>query len=348
MASDAAGVVRRARRATINDVARLAGVSKGAVSRALNDGAGVGPATLERVRAAAAELGWRPSASARALLGARALAIGLVVRRPANLLGDDPFFSDFVAGVETVLAVRGYSLVLSVVDETTEEASYRRLAAEGRVDGFILTDVYRREPRYGLLASLGLPVVALGVPGRRCPFPAVGSDERAVVRVAIEHLASLGRTRIGHVCGLRGHVHAETRRDAWRRSVRRVGLEPGPEACGEFTAAGGERATRALLDGREPPDAIFYANDLMAIAGMFVAVERGLRVPDDIAVVGFDDITLAAHVSPPLTTVTRGVRDWGAEAARLLLRVIDGASVPAWTQIHNELVVRGSTRPAEA
>lgn len=333
----------RRRRPTIDDVAKLAGVSKGAVSRAVNGGPGISPSTVARILAASDELGWHPSASARALVGARARAIGLVIRRPARLIGEDPFFPNFVAGVEIALSERGYSLVLSVVDEGSEESTYRRLAGERRVDGFVITDLRWRESRYQLLTELGVPTVAVGWPGSDCPFPIIGINDRAGAQRAIEHLVAIGRTRIAHVSGIPGYIHTRARRTAWREGLRRLGLPAGSEVCGEFTAEGGVKATHRLLDAGEPPTAIFFANDLMAIAGISATRDRGLRVPDDIAVIGFDDSSLSENIFPSLTTVSYDIYAWGRRAAELLLRSIAGESVEARTEIPSDLVVRSST-----
>ncbi|HET9559552.1 MAG TPA: LacI family DNA-binding transcriptional regulator, partial [Actinomycetota bacterium] len=161
-------------------MARRAGVSKGAVSFALNDRPGVAPQTRDRILAAARELGWQPSTRARALSRSRAFAVGLVMRRAPELLGADPFFPQFLAGVESVLAERGSALVLQVVadDDEAEASSYRRLARQGRVDGVFLNDLLVEERRFGLLAGLGLPAVAVGRPAGPCPFPVVSVDDR--------------------------------------------------------------------------------------------------------------------------------------------------------------------------
>ena len=154
-------------RPTINDVARVAGVSKGAVSFAFNDRAGLSPETRARILAAAAELGWTPSSRARALSVSRALAVGLVIARPPETLRADPFFPSFIAGVESELATHGYALLLQVVPEHDgEQQTYRRLAVEGRVDGVFLTDLLVEDPRPALLEELGLPTVIVG-PARR-------------------------------------------------------------------------------------------------------------------------------------------------------------------------------------
>ena len=316
----------RGRGPTIVDVARRAGVSKGAVSFALNDRPGVAPQTRDRILAAARELEWQPSTRAVALSRSRAFAVGLVMRRAPELLGADPFFPQFLAGVESALAGRGSALVLQVVgdDDEAEAASYRRLASQGRVDGVFLNDMLVDDHRFGLLAGLGLPAVAVGRPTGPCPFPMVTVDDHQGVVRLVEHLLGLGHRRVGFVGGPEGYVHSRSRRTAWRQALEAAGVAPGPDLVADFTGPGGAAATRALLELADPPTAIVYANDVMAIAGMGVAIGLGLEVPGDLSVAGFDDVPLAAHVAPPLTTVRQDALAWGRAAAEVLLAVSDG------------------------
>lgn len=333
---------------TIADVARAAGVSKGTVSFALNDRPGVAPATKERILAVAEELGFRPSHRARALSSSRAFALGLVVARPAELLGADPFFPAFIAGVETALSEAEHALVLRVVTGgwEAEAEAYRRLALDGRVDGVFLSDLRTgADPRLRLVEGLRLPAVTLQLPDGPTPFPAVTLDESTGIHAVVEHLASLGHRRIAHVAGPQQFVHGSRRRRAWRQALTDLGLPAGPDVVGDFTAAGGAETTRRLLQSAEPPTAIVYANDLMAIAGITVAHELGLRIPDDLSVTGFDDTELAGHVHPPLTTVRMDALGMGRAAARLLLRLVESGSAEHAELPPSELVVRRSTAP---
>jgi DNA-binding LacI/PurR family transcriptional regulator len=322
-------------------------VSKGAVSFALNGRPGVADATRARILEIATELGWRPSTRARALSARRAFALGLVMARPANLLGADPFFAQFLAGVETVLATCEYALVLQVVagGRTAEAASYRRLSEGGRVDGVFILDPRRDDHRFALAGELGLPAVVVGETVGTCPLPAVGGGTPNGVSLAVSHLIEQGHTRIAHVSGPPGLAATVLRRTAWRETVVAAGLEPGPVVVGDFTAAGGRRATQKLLAGDDRPTAIVYANDLMAIAGIAAAHEAGLRLPGDLSVVGHDDVDLAAHLTPALTTVSQDVPALGAESARALLALVEGSEPAAAALPDPALVVRGSTAP---
>jgi DNA-binding LacI/PurR family transcriptional regulator len=339
-----------ARRPTIDDVARAAQVSKGAVSFALNGRPGVAKTTRARILAAADELGWRPSASGRSLSTQRALAVGLVVAREPELLGADPFFPPFIAGIETVLARRGHALVLQVPPSADAELDgYRRLAADRRVDGVFLSDLRVDDPRPRALAELGLPAVTIGrMPNSQ--LPSVSLDDRPGIEAAVRHLIELGHRRIANVAGPPHFVHGDARRAAWRKVMRAAGLAADLTLTADFTASGGAAATTTLLDLAEPPTAIVYANDVMAIAGMSVAASRGVSVPAQLSVTGFDDTELARHLSPALTTVRSDALGWGAAAAQLLLDVIEvAARGPARLErsAKRSLVIHVELPPAE-
>ena len=336
-------------RHTINDVAKAAGVSKGAVSLAFNNRPGLAPGTRERILATARELGWTPSPRARALSVSRALAVGLVMARPPETLRADPFFPSFIAGVESELARHGYALLLQVVPEhDAEDQSYRRLSHEGRVDGVFVTDLYVDDPRPALLAELGLPAVIVGPALPEPYWPAVGVDDAPGIAAAVAHLVELGHTRIAHVAGPLGMVHGRSRRDAWSTALREAGLPEGPCVECDFSAEAGAAATRELLDLADPPTAIVYANDLMAIAALSVAASRGIDVPGRLSITGYEDTELAAHVQPPLTSVCSDVIGWGRAAARRLLELIDQRPPTDVDLPPPRLVVRGSSGPAPA
>ena len=337
------------RRPTIADVARHAGVSKGAVSFALNGRPGVAETTRERILRSARELGWEPDRRAQALSRDRAFAMGWVVARPAMTLAADPFFPLFLAGLETALAEAGRALLLHVVegDAQAEEAVYRRLA-RGHADGVFLTDLHVDDTRPALAAALGLPALAIGRPTDPGALPWVGIDDRVGVTAAVEHLLALGHRRIAHVQGVPGYVHSASRRAAWAATLQAAGVPLGPLATGHFTGEGGAAATRALLATKPPPTAIVYANDLMAAGGLQALAAAGRRVPEDVSVVGFDDVAVAPLLRPPLTTVRHDVAGWGRAAAASLLALVDGGRpLTGWLQ-PSHLVVRSSTAPPAA
>ncbi|NEE01027.1 LacI family DNA-binding transcriptional regulator [Phytoactinopolyspora halotolerans] len=315
-------------RPTIADVAAHAGVSKGLVSFALNNRPGVAPQTRERILAIAEELGWQPSVRARSLSVARSFALGLVITRDPEIITSDPFYPSFIAGVERELSPAGQALVLSVVSNEREElASYRKLVADGRIDGAFITDLRHDDLRLGLVQELGLPAVTLGRPESRpgvSSIPAVAMEDAAGIEEAVDHLAGLGHRRIAHVAGPARMLHGSHRRQAFDTAMRRAGLEPDLVIETDFKAADGARATRHLLAGPDRPTAIVYANDPMAIAGLGVAQHAGLNVPGDLSITGFDGTDIGEHVYPALSTIVADPVRWGSAAARVLLRMIAG------------------------
>ena len=334
----------RPKRPTITDVAALAGVSKGAVSRAFNGGVGISVETAAMIRKAAEALDWSPSSSARAVSGGPAEAIGLVVRRPAELLEIDPFFPAFLAGVEGTLSEAGFSAVIRFVsDAAAERHSYRQLFTARRVDGFLLTDLRADDFRFRQLTDLGAPTVVAGSPDASCPFPSVGTEGVSELRQLIEHLIAKGHKVIGHVAGLAGLTHSIAREDVWRQTLIAAGLEPGPLVPSDYTTEGGARATLEMLERRPVPTAIVYGNDMMAIAGMSVLASRGIRIPEDMAVAGIDGIRLASYVDPPLTTIHRDYRALGSIASGLLLDLVRGEPVNQHTELVGSLELRAST-----
>ncbi len=335
------------RQPTIADVAQRANVSKGAVSFALNGRPGVSEQTRARILETAASLGWTPSSSARALSTARASAVGLVIARPPDLLGADPFFAPFIAGVESVLAPRGQSLVLQMVDAGDSElVSYRRLAVSARVDGVFLIDLRVEDPRPELLRELGLPAVLVGRLSERDTFPAVTLDDRPGVTAAVEHLITLGHRLIAHVAGPDHFVHGRDRQRAWAQALADAALPTSLCIAADFTASGGAAATAELLRLPEPPTAIVYANDLMAIAGLHVLTQHGISVPGDISITGFDDTELGGYLAPPLTSIRTDVLGWGRQSALTLLSLTAGEDTPSVQLAPASLVVRDSTGPA--
>jgi LacI family repressor for deo operon, udp, cdd, tsx, nupC, and nupG len=322
-------------------------VSKGAVSFALNDRPGVAPHTRRRILEVAAQLGWTPSPRARALSVSKALAVGLVVARPPEIFRADAFFPSFISGLETVLSEHGHALLLMVA-EHDDVATYRRLAKEGRVDGVFVTDLRVDDPRPALLEELGLPSVVVGPALDDDQTPTLGVDDAPGIRAAVEHLLGLGHRRIAHVSGPQSMVHGRSRRTAWASALEAAGLPEGICVEADFSAESGAAATRTLLDLAEPPTAVVYANDLMAMAGLSLAVSRGVSVPGRLSVTGFDDMEISAHLQPSLTTVGTDVVNWGRAAATRLLELIRGQEPTPVDLPPARLVVRGSTGPVPA
>ncbi|HET6550901.1 MAG TPA: LacI family DNA-binding transcriptional regulator [Solirubrobacter sp.] len=330
------------RRPTIADVARRAGVSAAAVSFAVNDRPGVSSGTRERILAAARELGWRPSASARALTEARTRAVGLVLARDAAQLEVDSFFVRFLSGIERALTAADYALLLQLVPGGAGAAlpAYERLAAAGRVDGFLLTDVEIDDPRFALLDGAGVPVVLAGRPAGECPFPWVETRHAEGIAAPVEHLAELGHERIGFLGGREEFEHVREREACWRGALAAAGLPIGPRV---HAAEDLRAAALALLD--EGPTAIVCASDVLAMAAVLAAGSRGLGVPADVSITGFDDSPLAALASPALTSVRVDYAEFGEAATGALLAQIGGEPAPVYSPSPPALVVRASTAP---
>ncbi|MFY1700827.1 LacI family DNA-binding transcriptional regulator [Micromonospora sp. WMMA1923] len=334
------------KRPTIADVARRAGVSKGAVSYALNGQPGVSEATRQRILAIATEIGFSPSSAARALSGATAEAVGMALCRPARTLGIEPFFMELISGVEAELSARSYALTLQVVaDPDAEIAVYRRWWAERRVDGVLVCDLRTDDRRVPALRKLQLPAVVIGGPGYTGGLAHVWSDDAAALVETVEYLVALGHRRIARVGGLPSLLHTRTRTEAFEQVCRRLGLTDAATVSSDYTGEEGARATRRLLSSATRPTAVIYDNDVMAIAGLSVAQEMGLAVPADVSIVAWDDSPLCKLVHPPLTALGRDIPALGAYAARQLLAVIAGRPGTGVQDETARLTPRGSTAP---
>jgi DNA-binding LacI/PurR family transcriptional regulator len=331
-------------RVTISDIADRAGVSKGAVSYALNGRPGVSDATRERVLAIARELGWYPNRAARALSGAGAQACGFVLARPAHIIALEPFFMEFIAGVESELALRSVALMLQLVEDVGQEIEvYRRWFGERRVDGVLVMDLRLEDPRIEALEALGLPAVVVGGPLPGTPLPSVWHDERTTMVETVRYLAALGHDRVGHLTGPGEFAHTAMRSAAFDDAVRDLGLRA-VVAETDYTPEAGARATRRLLSSPEPPTALVFDSDLLAVAGLGAVQQMGLAVPEDVSLVAWDDSLICRVVHPPLTAVSRDIVEYGIAAGRHLLAVIDG-EVPGDRETpRGEVTVRGSTQ----
>ncbi|MGW7487308.1 LacI family DNA-binding transcriptional regulator [Streptomyces sp. NPDC054786] len=364
-----------ARRPTIKDIARRAGVSESAVSFALNDRPGVSQDTRTRVRRVAEELGWQANSAARALSGERAGAMGLVLARPAQTLGVESFFLQLVSGIQEVLSARKIALLFQVVEDLDAEcALYRRWWAERRVDGVLVVDPRTEDPRPELLASLGLPAVVVGGPATRerqvdgpgrssepaapgaaaaPPHPLLSTvwadDSKAMARV-LDHLYGLGHRRIVHIAGMPGLAHTARRIRSLRTEADLRGLDHRHvhSVTTDYSDAEGAEATRRLLDGAEPPTALIYDNDVMAVAGASVAAERGIPVPGTLSIVAWDDSALCRVTHPRLTALVRDTPGFGRLAAQELLAVLDGGPLRTVQGELPHLEARESTGPPGA
>lgn len=331
----------------ISDVAAAAGVSKALVSYALNGRAGVGAETRARIVEVARKMGWTPSLRGRSLSVSRAYAIGLVFQTNPQFLASDLYFTSLMAGLQSVLGKSSYSLVTEVVaTKADERAAYQRLAREGRVDGFVVVGPTRRDVRYDLLTEIGMPFVSLGRPPHPTTMPVLTNDSAGAIADVVAHLAALGHRQVALVTGPEDSGPSTNRRKLYQAQLREHGIDDSWVVPSDYTAAGGRRETERLLDAAEPPTAIIYSNDMMAIAGMSVVFSRGLRVPEDISVVGWDDFAVSQYLHPALSTVNQHPYEDGQLAATLLLKAIEGETFAEPFLTRNpQFLERDSTGP---
>jgi DNA-binding LacI/PurR family transcriptional regulator len=336
-------------RVTIKDVAAAAGVSKGAVSLAFNHKPGVSEATRERIFAVARQLGWAPNSSARSLSRQSVDTIGLAICRPARLLGLEPFYMEFISGIESVLAERHCSLLLRLVSSLEEEIVLQETWwRERQVGGSILVDFHRDDPRLAPIRALGLPAVAVGHPSLTGGLPSLWTDDATATAEAVRYLAALGHRRIARVGGPADLGHSAIRWTAFRETMAGLGLDGSLHAETGFSGEEGARATRSLLLSADRPTAIVYDNDLMAVAGLGVAAEMGISVPDELSLLAWDDSQLCRLTHPTLSAMSHDVHGFGAQVARVLFDVIAGQDVASRPVATPSLVPRASTAPPRA
>lgn len=336
------------KRPTIADIARRAGVTKSTVSFALNGRSGVSDATRARILDIAREMGWQPSRTARALSGGHAGVLGLVVDRPARTLGIEPFFMQLISGIEGELSRRDLALLLQVTDDAdAQQATYRCWWAERRVDGVFVVDLRVDDERVKVLADLGMPAIVVGGPRGLGGLPGLWNDERAAVRAVMEYLVALGHRRIARVAGLPGLWHTAIRDEAFAEAARELDVVTAGGSA-DYTGDAGARATRRLLASATPPTAIVYDNDVMAVAGLSVAAEMNVRVPERLSIVAWDDSVLCRLVHPALSAVGLDIPAYGAEVARRLVDLAEGRPVESACHATPVLTPRGSTGPVVA
>lgn len=319
-------------RPTLEMVAAAAGVSRGTASRALNGGVNVSPAALAAVLKAADELGYRPNLAARSLVMGRSDSVGLVVSETDERLFAEPFFASVVRGVHAELARRGMQLVLTFSQSEEERAQVVRFAVGRHLDGVILMSLHGDDPLPRSLVGAGIPVVMAGRGSdhdRRAGVWWVHADNRGGGRAAAEHLVRLGRRRIATITGPADMTVSQDREAGWRDALGEAGLPAAPElVCrGDFSEESGRAAAQALLEAVPDVDAVFAASDLMAFGAIRQLRAAGRRVPEDVAIVGFDDAPAAALHLPPLTTVAQPVEQMGRLMVQMLVKRISGLPV---------------------
>jgi len=331
---------------TLEEVARAAGVSRATASRVVNGSPKVGIEVRQSVERAIAQLGYVPNRAARSLVTRRNDSVGVVIAEPTGRIFSDPFFVEVLRGISGGLAMSQMQLVLVMSQSREEEARAERFLTRGHVDGAILFSLHGDDPLPEHLRSHGIPVVVGGEPPRGARVSYVDNDNHGGAFAAVTHLIDLGRTRIATITGPLDMPAGITRRQAYRDALRAAGRTPdaGLEEGGEFTREGGQRAMEVLLQRHPDIDAVFAASDLMAAGALSALYTAGRSVPEDVAVVGFDDSIIALSTQPPLSSVRQSMEAMGRELVSVLLQTIDARDqVVRRVVLGTELIVRQSS-----
>ncbi len=330
------------RQVTLDEVAERAGVSRSAASRAINNAPNVSRAKREAVQRAVDALGYVPNATARALATQQAGSVVLAISGEDPALLADPFFAEVVVGISSVLEETDLELVLSLATSERGQARLAQRLRTRQADGVMLMSLRENDPLAALAHQADVPVVFGGRPLGFEPSYYVDADNRGGARAATEHLITTGRTRIATITGRLDEGAGAARCQGFQEALAVAGLDASRVVQGDFAEDGGAKAMVELLATWPDLDAVFVASDQMAIGALRVLREAGKSVPDDVAVVGFNDISGARHTVPPLTTVHQPIQALGREMARMLLALLAGEQ-PSPLILPTRLVVRASS-----
>jgi LacI family transcriptional regulator len=328
-------------RVTIHDVARAAGVSVATVSKVINGRYGVAEATFTRVMGVVAELGYESSLVASSLRRTRTNVIGILV---ADF---EPFSTELLKAIASANSGSGYELLAYSGPNVDQNRVGWELRSLSRLAGTLIDGAIIVTPTV-LMPSTTIPVVAIDPHTGQGGPSTVGSDNVAGARTATDHLVALGHRRIAHIRGRVDLESAQLREVGYRESLSAAGISFDPFLVrdGNYRAPETDEAARELLTSPARPTAIFAANDLSAIRVLAVAAELGIRVPEELSVIGFDDVPEAAAATPPLTTMAQPLKEMGGRALEILLDLLKGDSVAQHLHLPAELVIRASTAPA--
>jgi DNA-binding LacI/PurR family transcriptional regulator len=328
---------------TIADIARLAGVSKSTVSRALSDSPLIGEETKARIRSIAREHNFQVNVPARQLSMKQSRTIAFVTHAyHQDFSVADLFGLEIMGGVSNGLAAQGYDMLVIHVDPHNNKW-VRQYFDTGRVDGFILMTSTRKQTHVKALIEAGAPFIVWGVPQPNQKYCSVNGDNFKGGELATGHLTSLGRRKIGFIGGPDYELEVQQRLNGYRLALEEAGLAVETELIeyGDFSDTSGADAMKRLLEKAQDIDAVFVNSDLMAIAAMDVIREHGKRVPEDIAVVGYDDLSISEHSNPPLTTIRQNIPLAGKMLAQNLIQFLQsGMATNVSTPV--ELIVRKS------
>jgi DNA-binding LacI/PurR family transcriptional regulator len=335
------------KRATSLEVAREAGVSRTTVSLVLNNtqGSGIPENTQARVLEAAANLNYYPNVTGRRLASGRASTVAFVMHQSSQRAAADLFLPEVLRGLNTILTSRGYHMLFCPTDPDNRQAGYAYLIHEGYVDGIVLSGPQLEEQEAVDLYEQNLPIVITGrLPGHDVPY--IDADNYQGAQLATNHLISLGHYRIGLITNAPyTYISSRERFRGYQDALLAAGLFYDPDLVheGHFTSDSGYKAMTLLLNQKTCPSAVFVASDVVAFGAMQAIKDRGKKIPDDIALVGFDDVSIAQYVEPPLTTVHLPAYELGWKAGERALQLIRQEEPESMSQLlASELIVRGS------
>lgn len=331
---------------TLKTISKATGFSVTTVSRALGGYDDVNEATRRAILDEARKQGYTPNLNARLLQKQRTQTIGLIMPSTSPRL-TDPFFNEFVAGIGSGAATAGYDLLLSTdMTDTTEMETYRRLVSRGRVDGMVLVRTRHNDPRIAYLLQTNLPFVVFGRTDATDKFTYIDMDGVAAQRLLTQHFIEYGHRCIAYIAPPAHLMFADYRIQGYRAALETQGIafEPHLLLAGELTERSGREIAKHLFNLAQPPTAIMTGNDLMAFGVMRTIQERGLRVGDDVAVGGFDDIPTSEHIHPGLTTIRQPIYETGQRLVTLLVQMMNGdTSPPRAILLEPELIIRASS-----
>ena len=335
----------RQRPPTLDDVAALAGVGRGTVSRAINGAPNVSEHSRASIMAAVKELGYVPNKAARSLVTRRTDSVTLVISESEERFFSEPFFADVVRAISSALAVLSRPLLLSMAQTVEQHRSLENYLLSQPVDGVMLLSLHGHDPLPERLEERGLPTVLGGRPPRGVPVSYVDVDNVGGAVAAVRHLLDRGRRRVAFIEGPSDMSVSADRLAGYRTALQEHGITPDPDLVetGDFTEEGGRVAMGTLLARVPDLDAVFASSDLMAAGALSELHARGRSVPRDVAVVGFDDAPIARHTQPTLTTVHQPIEAMGRAMVDLLVARIEGRQTEAHVVLAPHLVVRESS-----
>jgi LacI family transcriptional regulator len=328
---------------TLTDVAQMSGVSRSTVSRVINGDPKVNDQTRQRVQEIIERINFQPNLAARGLAVGRTRVLGLVIPNAVGIIFSDPFFPLLIQGVSTACNARNYSVMLWLAEPEYERRTISQILYSGLADGFIIASMLTEDPLIARLLESKRPFTTVGRHPTNDKVNYIDVDNRNGAAQAVSYILRSGRRRVATITGPLNMIAGLDRYLGYQEALRDRGIPFNPDlvAEGDFSDQGGYLAMRCLLPQR--PDAVFVASDAMALAAMRAIKEAGLHIPEDIAVVGFDDIPAAALSNPPLTTVRQPIQRTGGLAAETLIDLIEHPdSQPHRVVLPTELVIRSS------